>query len=94
MRVRARKDSNHKKVVAMFRELGATVLDTAQLGFGAPDLVIAYNNKNVLVEIKDGSLPPSKRKLTEDEKQFHAMWKGHIVVINDLKDVIELMQSL
>lgn len=94
MRVRARKDSNHKEVVAMFRELGATVLDTAQLGSGAPDIIVGYNGKNVLVEIKDGSLPPSKRKLTEDEMQFHAMWKGHIVVINDLKEVIELINSL
>lgn len=94
MRKYARKDSNHKEIIAVFREIGATVFDTASLGSGFPDCVVGFRGKNILVEIKDGTLPPSKRKLTEDEKNFHEGWKGKVVIVNDIKDAIELIKNL
>jgi Holliday junction resolvase len=94
MRKYARKDSNHKEIIQVFRDLGATVFDTASQGSGFPDCVIGFRNVNVLVEIKDGSLPPSKRKLTPDELKFHETWRGKVVVINNVEEAIELIKNM
>ena len=94
MRVRARKDSNHNEIVKAFRSMGAMVLDTAQLGNGAPDLIISTNNINVLIEVKDGSKPPSARKLTPDEVTFHSEWKGWIEIVCNTDDVINLVNRI
>jgi hypothetical protein len=94
MRKFARKDSNHKEIIQVFRDLGATVADTAQLGSGFPDCVVGFRGNNVLVEIKDGSLPPSKRKLTPDELKFHATWLGEVVIINNVDEAIELIKNM
>ena len=57
MRIRARVDANQKKIVSQLREIGCSVLHTHQLGKGAPDIIVGYNNLNYLVEIKDGDKP-------------------------------------
>ena len=94
MRKFARKDGNHKEIIQAFRDLGATVFDTASLGSGFPDCVVGMRGNNVLVEIKDGSLPPSKRKLTPDELKFHATWQGKVVIINNIDEAIELIKNM
>jgi len=94
MRVRARKDSNHVEIVKAFRDMGACVLDTAQLGNGAPDCFIAMNKQCVAVEIKDGSKPPSARKLTPDEVKFHDEWSGWIEIVCNVDDVVNLVNRI
>tara|TARA_R110000787_G_scaffold105550_1_gene212956 strand:- start:887 stop:1174 length:288 start_codon:yes stop_codon:yes gene_type:complete len=93
MRIKARVDSNQKDIVSQLRKIGCSVLHTHQLGKGAPDIIIGYNSRNYLVEIKDGSKPLSQQKLTKDEVKFQSEWKGTYIVINnfdDLKGIILL----
>ena len=94
MRVRARKDSNHTEVVTAFRDLGATVLDTAQLGNGAPDIIVGMSGQTVSIEIKDGAKPPSARKLTPDEVKFHDEWKGWIEIVYSIDDVVNIVKRM
>ena len=85
--MRARRvDANHARIVKAFRQMGCNVLDLSRVGQGCPDLLIAKHGINVLVEIKDGSKPPSARKLTPDEQQFHADWKGRVATVLDVED--------
>jgi len=94
MRVRARKDNNHTDIVGTFRACGCSVLDTSQLGKGAPDLIIGYQGKSVLVEVKDGSKPPSQRKLTVDEYEFQQTWRGRYEIIASVDDAINLLRTI
>jgi len=94
VRHRARRDDNHKDIVATFRACHASVLDTASLGNGAPDLMIAYNGQTVAVEIKDGTKPPSARKLTDDEIEFQRAWKGRYEIVISVDNVIALLRDL
>lgn len=94
MRRAARKDDNHNEIVATFRALGCGWADTYQLGGGFPDGVAEINTQTVLVEIKDGAKPPSARKLTPDEAKFHASWRGRMVVIESVDDVIRLVNGI
>ena len=84
-------DDNQKQIVEAFRNLGYSVAHTHTIGKGFPDIIISRNNLNTLVEIKDGSKPLSKRKLTDDEKEFHEKWQGEIIIIESVEDVVKFV---
>ena len=89
-------DDNQKEIVDTFEALGARVAITSSAGNGFPDLVVQYRNplvrriQTMLVEIKDGSKPPSRRKLTPDQEKFHGKFVCYIV--ETVKDVYELLE--
>jgi hypothetical protein len=91
MRQIPRKDTNHKEIVKVLKDCGITVWDAAHIGGGFPDLVISHKGKLMLLEIKDGSKPPSARKLTDDEAKFHAKFHGHCHVIESVDDILRLI---
>jgi hypothetical protein len=92
MRLAAKIDSNQSDIVTRLRTIpGCKVAITSQVGAGFPDLVIGFMGKNHLVELKDGSKPPSKRKLTPDEKRFHDQWTGQINTCDNLDDVLAVL---
>jgi hypothetical protein len=69
----AKVDANQAVVVGGLRACGALVLSLAPMGKGVPDLLIWHHTKGFqLFEVKDGSKPPSKRKLTPDQIEFQA----------------------
>lgn len=84
----ARVDANQPAIVEALRKLGATVLHLHTIGKGAPDIAVGYMGKNALIEIKDGSKPPSARKLTPDEERFHAEWRGQVAVVESVDEAI------
>ena len=68
MRYAARVDANQQQVVSALRAAGAYVYI-----IGLPvDLLVGYNNRTYLIEIKDG---PSKR-LTRLQQDFFGNWHG------------------
>ena len=89
MRTAARKDSNHREIVATFERLGWSVLDVAQLK-NCCDCFVAKHGRTIAVEIKDGSKPPSARKLTKGEQEFKERWKGEYALIESVNDVLAL----
>lgn len=93
MRRAAKVDSNQPDIVKTLRRLGAVVLITSQLK-NAFDILVGFRGKLYIVEIKDGSLPPSKRKLTPGElkckEKFESVGiKYH--VINSVNEAIEMI---
>lgn len=93
MRIRARKDRNHPEIVRAFRELNCSVLDLGQIGGGCPDLLVGVRGRNLLVEVKDGEAIPSKRKLTPDQEEFFATWRGSKVVVETVDDVVTMVRA-
>ena len=60
-----KRDSNHTDIRDALRRVpGCRVFDTADVGDGFPDLVVGFMGIIRLMEIKDGTLSPSRRKLT------------------------------
>lgn len=91
MRRAAKVDSNHGEIVKALREAGCGVLSLAAIGKGCPDLLAhgpSYPWPLHLLEIKDGSRPPSDRKLTKDQQDFHAKWKGPIHVVSSVGEAL------
>ena len=95
MRLRARTDANHSAIVEFFRAAGASVLDLSRVGHGCPDILIGYQHRSVLVEIKDGSKCPSRRTLTEDQQAFMRSWRGGpVVTITDIAGAQTLLRTI
>ena len=94
MRRAARVDANHGVIREAYRLLGCSVADTFQLGGGFPDMVVAKFGITDLVEVKDGSKPPSARKLTDDEMQFHNKWNAKVWIIESVDDVLAHVEDI
>lgn len=90
MRLNARVDANQPEIVEALREKGASVVHLHPIGRGVPDILVGINGQNYLVEIKDGSKPASKQKLTSDQQIFHANWKGQVKVIHSVEEALNL----
>ncbi len=93
MRRAARRDDGEDEIVKALREAGAVVRVVTQ-GDGIPDLLVGYNGFTILMEVKDGTKPPSKRKLTEAEEKFFAEWTGGmLVIVNSVEEALEVLKN-
>ena len=79
----ARIDANHEQVVSALRAAGASVQSLANVGNGVPDLLVGFQGKTLLMEVKDGRKTPSERRLTDDQIRWHGAWNGGPLAIVD-----------
>ena len=95
MRRAARVDANQSSIVQLLRSIGCLVQDLSAVGQGVPDLLVFHPRTGlILVEIKDGSLPPSRQALTLAEAAWHWQWSSaplYIVATDD--DVLAMMRD-
>jgi Holliday junction resolvase len=93
MKYAAKADRNQPEIVAALRKFGAAVIPTHTVGQGFPDLVVAFNGRTFLLEIKDGEKIPSKRRLTPDQEKFHAAWTGEIHVVESIEQALAVTRG-
>jgi hypothetical protein len=92
MRRAARRDDNEKDIIKAMRECGAFV--KAVNDEGAFDLLVWYNGHTLLLEVKDGSKPPSARRLTDAEQKFHDEWPGNnLYIVNSVQEALDLLKT-
>lgn len=95
MRRAAKVDANQAEIVAALRRVGAMVQSLAAIGQGVPDLLVLWRNVLILMEVKDGSKPLSKRKLTPMEADFYEQWKdGPLFVVESVNDAINVLNGI
>ncbi|HEY6875585.1 MAG TPA: hypothetical protein VI384_04425 [Candidatus Dormibacteraeota bacterium] len=104
MRLKAATDANQADIAKALRAAGCQVQSLHQLGGGVPDLLvgraccadhangrIAKTQPSVrlwLLEVKDGSKPPSARKLTPDQVEWHKLWWGAPIVVCSVEEAL------
>jgi hypothetical protein len=91
-----RVDANQPSIVDGLRKVGAEVQMLHEVGKGCPDILVGYRGKNWLMEIKNPGMPPSKRKLTEDEADWHDRWqeKGQVAIVETTLDALIVIGAL
>ena len=94
MRRAAKVDDNQAAIVDALRNAGFSLRSTAAIGGGFPDIVCGYGGRTFLCEVKDGSKPPSARKLTPDQVKFRDEWKGNYTVLESIEDVREFHEQV
>jgi hypothetical protein len=88
MRTRSKVDANQKAITEGLRKFGVSVQPIHQLGKGVPDLLCGFRGANFILECKDGTLSPSRRKLTPDEEQWHSKWAGSVHIVESLDEAL------
>ena len=87
------KDDNHNEIDNALRDKGAITFDVTPVK-GFCDIVACYNGVVYLLEVKDGSKPPSKRVLTPKELQA-VKWVNsvgcQIYVVNSIDEAIDVV---
>ena len=93
MRRNAKVDVNQPDIVKALRRSGASVIITSQLK-NAFDILVIFQGKTFIVEIKDGSLPPSRHKLTEGEakcKESVERAGGQYHVVKSVDEALQMI---
>jgi Holliday junction resolvase len=90
----AKIDDNQNELVALIRAMGVSVAITSAAHDGFTDLVVGFGGITVLVEVKDGSKEPARRKLTPQQVAFHGSFKGAITVIENEQQAVELVSRI
>jgi Holliday junction resolvase len=94
MRTAAKIDKNQTEVVAALRKIGASVQSLASIGKGCPDLLVGFQGKLYLIEVKDGTNAPSKQLLTDDQKKWHENWTGSPVhVVRSIDGALKILNQ-
>jgi hypothetical protein len=86
------RDANHAEIRDTLRRVpGVRVLDTGSLGGGHPDLLVRVRGKVLWLEVKDGSLVPSARQLSEAEERFRAFVGDGYHVVTSKAEALRLV---
>mgnify|MGYP003635522612 FL=1 len=90
---RSSTDLNQPEIVAALRKMGAAVFITTCVKEFC-DLVVGYNGVWTLLEVKDGSKPPSQRLLTP--RELKAVKTANLVgcqiyVVNNIDEAINVI---
>jgi len=93
MRRYGKTDANQGQLVEFLRTIGAQVQSLASVGGGVPDLLVAFRGRWYVIEIKDGSKPPSRQKLTEEEQEWHDRFSefADVHVAKDEQDIARIL---
>lgn len=92
MRRAHRTDANHAEIRDALRESGYLVIDMSDVGKGFPDLAVQSPGNTpwcLWLEVKDGSKPPSARKITKAQERWHKLMGASTRVVTSK---IEAMQ--
>ncbi len=80
-------DENQLEIVRSLEAIGCDVLE-----IGWPvDLLVGFRSHNFLIEVKDPNKIPSKRQLTDEQKQFFASWRGQVRRVHTAEEAIRLV---
>jgi len=91
MRRAAKVDRNQAEIVAALRAVGASVQPLHAVGQGCPDLLVGFRGQCFAVEVKDGALAPSDRKLTPAQTNWHLDWRGQVAVVLTAEDALRVI---
>ena len=91
MRYAAKADRNQPEIVAALERVGASVQHLHSVGHGCPDLLVGFRGRNHLIEVKDGTLPPSRRGLTDAQIRWHMLWSGEVAIANSAEDALRII---
>jgi len=82
-------DSNQSEIVAVVREMGASVADLHEVGGGMPDLLVAWRGHNLLVECK-----AKHGILTPYQVAWQDAWRGPVHIIRSPCAMVDLLLAI
>lgn len=87
-----RVDHNQSIIVEALRRVGCSVQILAGVGFGCPDLLCGFHEKNILFECKN--LEGRGDRLTPAERDWIKSWKGQIAIIFTVEQALAVIEDV
>lgn len=84
-------DANQPAVVAALRAAGASVQHLHEVGEGCPDLLVGFEGKNFLVEVKN---PAVGGELNDEQRKWHRTWRGQVTVLTSEPQAFDFVRQL
>lgn len=94
MRHKPRLDATQPDIVAALLKCGCTVQSLASIGGGCPDLLVGTAGEWYVLECKDGSLPPSKRALSEDERKWINKARAPVHIVGSVDEALRAVGAI
>lgn len=88
---KGKKDANHNEVQNMFTVHGFRTLDVSSLKCGF-DFIAWKQGQVFIVEVKDGTKPPSATRLTDKEIETEKKYSGEYFVIFSVEQARQLCE--
>lgn len=82
-------DVNQRAIVNALRKCGAAVQLLHTVGRGCPDLLVAFEGQNHLIEVK-----VNKATLSASQKVWAASWPAPIWVVHNPGEVLEFLRAV
>lgn len=80
----ARRDANESEIIQALMLAGASVRQLS--GDGLPDLLVGIDDRNYLMEVKDG-----RNGLTEPQFEFFEGWEGQVEVVRSIEEALKVI---
>jgi hypothetical protein len=85
----SRVDNNHKEIVDALKKAGASIIDTAKLGGGLPDLIVGFAGQTFLVEVKNLKTQYGRSGLNENQRKWLKDWTGGpFAMVTDIESAL------
>ena len=96
MRRKGRVDVTQGSIVIALRAIGASVQPLSAIGDGVPDLLVGWENRNVLMEVKQpygprGGSSADGQLLNEEQIKWHRAWKGQVAVVRSIDQALDAL---
>lgn len=82
-----RTDANQAEIMWALRRCGAHVIDLHIIGGGVPDLLVWYDGRYTLVEIKS-----PEGRLNTREREWLAAWPGEVAVVRSEEEALQAIR--
>lgn len=86
MRRAAKVDGNQSEIVKALRTAGCSVLVLSRVGQGCPDLLVARDGRNVLLEVKRRG-----KQLNDEQREFVRGWHGEMHRVETAVEAVGIM---
>lgn len=87
-------DANQAEIVKALRKLGAVVTPIHMVGNGVSDLLVSFRQRWLVLEVKDGAKPPSKRELTPDEERWIGEQRAPVFIVTSPLEAVNFLQEI
>lgn len=92
-----RVDQNQAAIVAAIRAIGGEWIDTSADPRSGCDGIALWRGRSLVAEIKNGKLPPSARKLTDNEERTRAKCESRgipYLILTSVDQAVDLICSI
>jgi len=84
-----RVDGNQAGIVMALRNIpGISVQHLHTVGSGCPDLLVGFEGRNYLFEIKT-----TAGKLNSHQESWHKSWQGSVHTVTNVQDILAILNT-